>query len=63
MDEYEKMLASKRVIRVLGIVAEHEELTITGLARKAGMDHSVADMIVRHLTEFGFLLDEYQCGK
>jgi len=41
MDEYEKMLASKRVIRVLGIVAEHEELTITGLARKAGMDHSV----------------------
>jgi hypothetical protein len=34
MDEYEEMLASKRVIRVLGIVAEHEELTITGLARK-----------------------------
>jgi len=27
MDEYEEILASKRVIRVLGIVAECEEIT------------------------------------
>jgi len=39
MDEYEEMLASKRVITVLGIVAEHEEPTINELARKAGIDH------------------------
>jgi len=35
MDEYE-ILSSKRTIRVLSIVAEFGEISITGLARKQG---------------------------
>ena len=59
MDEYEEILASKRAIRVLSIVAEFGELTITELARKAGIDHIAGDRIVRQLVEFGLLIDEY----
>ena len=60
MDEYEEILASKRAIRVLSIAAEHRELTITELARKAGIDHVIGDRIVKQLVEFGLLVDEYQ---
>jgi len=60
MDEYEEILASKRAIRVLSIATEHRELTITELARKAGIDHVIGDRIVRQLVEFGLLVDEYQ---
>jgi len=60
MDDYEDILASKRAIRVLGIVAEYGELTITELVRKAGIDHLVGDQIVRQLVESGLLTDEYQ---
>ena len=60
MDEYEEILASKRVVRVLGIVSECDELTISELVRKAGIDHMVADRIVKQLVEFGLLIDEYQ---
>jgi predicted transcriptional regulator len=59
MDEYEEILASKRAVRVLGIVAEFGEISISELARKAGIDHLVADMIVKQLTGFDLLLDEY----
>jgi len=59
MDEYEEILASKRAIRVLGIVAEYGEISITELARKAGIDHVVADRIVKQLTGFGLLCEEY----
>jgi len=59
MDEIEEILASKRAIRVLGIVAEYGELSITELARKAGIDHSVADKIVKQLVGFGLLCEEY----
>ena len=59
MDEYEEILASKRAIRVLSIAAEHRELTITELARKAGIDHVIGDRIVRQLVEFDLLIDEY----
>jgi len=48
------------VIRVLSIAAEHGELTITELVRKAGIDHVIGDSIVRQLVEFGLLMDEYQ---
>ena len=60
MDEYEEILASKRAIRVLSIAAEHGELTITELVRKAGIDHIASDSIVRQLVEFGLLVSEYQ---
>jgi DNA-binding transcriptional ArsR family regulator len=60
MDEYEEILASKRAIRVLSIAAEHGELTISELVRKAGIDHVVGDSIVRQLVESGLLIDEYQ---
>ena len=59
MDDYEEILASKRAIRVLSIVAEFGELSITELVRKAGIDHVVGDSIVRQLVEFGLLIDEY----
>ena len=59
MDEYEEILASKRAIRVLSIAAEHGELTISELVRKAGIDHVVGDRIVRQLVEYGLLVDEY----
>ena len=58
MDEYE-LLASKRAIRVLGNVAEFGEISITELSRKAGIDHVVADKIVKQLAGFGLLLDVY----
>lgn len=57
MDEHEEILASKRAIRVLGIVAEFNEISITELARKAGIDHIVADSIVKQLTGFGLLFE------
>jgi predicted transcriptional regulator len=60
MDNYEDILVSKRVIRVLSVVAEYGELTITELVRKAGIDHLAGDSIVRQLVEFGLLIDEYQ---
>lgn len=60
MDDYEEILTSKRAIRVLSIAAEYGELTITELVRKAGIDHMVADRIVKQLVEFGLLIDEYQ---
>ncbi len=60
MDDYEEILASKRAIRVLSIVAEFGGLTITELVRKAGIDHLAGDSIVRQLVEFGLLIDEYQ---
>ena len=60
MDEYEEILASKRVIRVLSIAAEYGELTITELVRKAGIDHLAGNGIVRQLVEFGLLIDEFQ---
>ena len=59
MDDYEEILASKRAIRVLSIAAEHGELTITELVRKAGIDHVIGDSIVRQLVEYGLLTDEY----
>ena len=60
MYEYEEILASKRAIRVLSIVAEHRELTITELVRKAGIDYLADDGIVRQLVESGLLIDEYR---
>ncbi len=45
MDDYEEILASKRVIRVLSVAAECGELTITELVRKAGIDHLAGDSI------------------
>ena len=60
MDEIEEILASKRAIRVLGLVAECGELSITELARKAGIDHSVADKIVKRLAGVGLLCEEYR---
>lgn len=59
MDGYVEILASKRAIRVLSIVAEYGELTITELVRKAGIDHVIGDSIVKQLVEFGLLIDEY----
>jgi hypothetical protein len=59
MDEYKEILASKRAIRVLGIVAEYEEITITDLVRKADVDHVVADRIVKQLAWFSLLCEEY----
>lgn len=59
MDEYEVILASKRAVRALGIVAEYEEMKITDLARKAGMDHVVAVRIVKRLARFSLLCEEY----
>lgn len=59
MDEYEEILSSKRAVRVLGIVAKCEEITITDLARKAGIDHVVADRIVKQLARFSLLCEEY----
>jgi len=59
MDEYEEILASKRAIRILSIVAEFQELSITELVRKAGIDHVIADKIVKQLTGFGLLYEEY----
>jgi len=59
MDEYEEILASKRVIRVLGIVAECEEITITDLTRKAGVDHVVAYRIVKRQARFCLVYEEY----
>jgi DNA-binding IclR family transcriptional regulator len=60
MDEHEEILTSKRAIRVLSVVAECGELTITELVRKAGIDHVVGDRIVKQLVESGLLIDEYQ---
>lgn len=59
MDIPEEILASKRAIRVLSIVAEYGELTITELARKAGIDHVATDKIVKQLAGFGLLCEEY----
>jgi hypothetical protein len=54
-----RILASKRVIRVLSISAGFGELTITEPVRKAAIDHLAGDSIVRRLVEFGLLSDEY----
>ena len=55
-----EILASIRALRVIGIMGEHGELTITDLVRRAGTDHQKGDEIVRQLAEHGMLQDIYR---
>jgi predicted transcriptional regulator len=53
-------LAQKSIIRILGIVAEHEKIGITKLARESSLGHEPTDRYVKELKELGLVKDYYK---
>lgn len=58
----EEIFSSKGRVKILKILSEREELNISAIAKKAGLNHSTTNFHLKKLCEIG-IIEEKKFGK